>query len=137
MSKYFPIEDDIQRSFFLSISSSLLLFNHRYDEVCMYNFNNPGYASGTGHFTQLVWKGSDKLGMGHATSGQCTYVVGRYKPAGNMKGDFENNVMKGSFSKEEYCNKGGGGGGNGEGGGGLGPGGGGGGWGGGGGDWRR
>ena len=75
---------------------------HRYKEVCKYNFNSPGYSSGTGHFTQVVWKGSTTLGMGKATdsSGRCTYVVARYRPAGNVNTalHFKNNVAKGSFN---------------------------------------
>ena len=56
-----------------------------------YNFNNPGYSSGIGHFTQVVWKGSTKLGCG--VSGM--YVCCRYSQAGNMNmpGYFEKNVL--------------------------------------------
>jgi len=37
-----------------------------------------------GHFTQLVWKGTRKVGFGHATSRSGkTYVVARYSPPGN------------------------------------------------------
>lgn len=55
-----------------------------------YNFNRPGYTSGVGHFTQIVWKGSTKLGCG--VSG--VYVVCRYcEVAGNMQGDFPDNVL--------------------------------------------
>ena len=35
-----------------------------YEEIADYDFNNPGWKSGTGHFTQVVWKGSEKLGCG-------------------------------------------------------------------------
>ena len=80
----------------------------RYNEVCDpgYNFASGAFSSGTGHFTQVVWKGSTELGIGRAESQQngmkCAYIVGRYKPAGNMMGDFPQNVAKGSFD-QSYC----------------------------------
>lgn len=58
-----------------------------YDEVTNpgYNFANGGFSGGTGHFTQVVWKGSTELGCGIAG----VYVVCRYcNVAGNMMGDF-------------------------------------------------
>lgn len=33
---------------------------------------------------------------------KCAYIVGRYKPAGNMMGSFPTNVLKGNF-KKSYC----------------------------------
>jgi hypothetical protein len=33
-----------------------------YDEISLYNYNNPVFSSGTGHFTQMVWKSSTALG---------------------------------------------------------------------------
>ena len=72
-----------------------------------YNFNSGGFRGGTGHFTQVVWKGSTVLGIGRAEVDEggmkCAYVVGRYKPAGNMMGDFQQNVLKGSFDASSYC----------------------------------
>lgn len=79
---------------------------HRYDEVCKYNFNRPGYSDATGHFTQLIWKGSRELGVGTATGRKrgmnCLYVVYRYKDTGNMRGAFESNAVRGSF-RNSYC----------------------------------
>ena len=48
-----------------------------------------------GHFTQVVWKASTKLGVGMATDGKRAFVVGQYRPAGNMavKDYFEKNVL--------------------------------------------
>jgi hypothetical protein len=37
-----------------------------YDEVKNYNFKKPGFTMDTGHFTQLVWKSSTRLGLGLA-----------------------------------------------------------------------
>ena len=72
-----------------------------------YNFNSGGFSGGTGHFTQVVWKASTVLGIGRAETTKngmkCAYIVGRYKPAGNMGGKFQQNVLKGSFD-ESYCN---------------------------------
>lgn len=54
-----------------------------------------------GHFTQVVWKDSAELGVGMATNGNKVYVVGQYRPPGNMntKEYFEKNVGPlGNFS---------------------------------------
>ena len=73
-----------------------------YSEVENYDWANPKYQSGTGHFTQVVWKDSIKLGIGKATGKIdklfCTWVVGRYSPAGNVMGKFQENVLK-----PQYC----------------------------------
>jgi len=62
---------------------------------------NPAPASchkAIGHFTQVVWKGSVKLGIGKATgrvgNWNCTWAVGRYSPAGNTGGQFQKNVLR-------------------------------------------
>ena len=55
----------------------------------------------------MVWKESTDLGMGRAEVNQrgmkCAYIVGRYKPAGNMGGRFQDNVLRGSFDAGSYC----------------------------------
>ncbi|CAL8097279.1 unnamed protein product [Orchesella dallaii] len=65
-----------------------------YDEVKNYDYNKPGFSSATGHFTQLVWKNSQKLGFGHAQSNGFTAGVALYSPAGNVQGQFPENVLK-------------------------------------------
>ena len=88
---------------------SVCWFVYRYDEVCQYNFNVHRYQSGLGHFTQIIWKASTELGIGKYTgrSGRrtCTYIVARYKDAGNVNSPryFRRNISKGSF-RESYCN---------------------------------
>ena len=66
----------------------------RYNEIKYYNFNRGGFSSRTGHFTQVVWKGSTKLGVGIATRGSMVVVVARYSPAGNFMGRFAQNVFR-------------------------------------------
>ncbi|XP_029197814.2 titin-like isoform X4 [Acropora millepora] len=64
-----------------------------YDEVQDYDFESPGFTSDTGHFTQLVWAGSEEFGMGMTvTRDGKTIVVGRYFPPGNVVGQFKENV---------------------------------------------
>ena len=66
-----------------------------YKEIKLYNFNQPGFSMSTGHFTQVVWKGSQKLGLGYALTGdgKTLYVVAQYSPPGNIRGQFEQNVL--------------------------------------------
>ena len=56
-----------------------------------YYFPTPGLEEnpGTGHFTQVVWAGTEKLGCGVSGS----YMVCRYEPAGNVLGEFFENVI--------------------------------------------
>lgn len=91
------------------ITYSNHISTHRYNEVCKpgYTFGQASGSGGTGHFTQVVWKGSVELGIGKADiekdGMKCTYIVGRYKPAGNMMGDYAENVPQGSFNKAQAC----------------------------------
>ena len=68
-----------------------------YAEIKSYNYGKPGFSGATGHFTQVVWKSSTKLGCGIA-SGKFQgyngrYVVCRYAPPGNVIGAFPQNVL--------------------------------------------
>ncbi|MFD0685791.1 CAP family protein [Actinomadura fibrosa] len=69
-----------------------------YDEVTNYDFDKAQFSSAAGHFTQLVWKGSTKVGIGRV-SGQGseyyeTYIVFVFEPPGNMEGEFAANVLR-------------------------------------------
>ncbi|XP_066935360.1 uncharacterized protein [Clytia hemisphaerica] len=93
--KYNGYEDGVGENLFGSSSSdatSADAVTSWYNEINNYNF-----ATGTklspeggdiGHFTQLVWASSTKLGCGMAKSDKGTYVVSRYLPAGNMDGSY-------------------------------------------------
>lgn len=52
-------------------------------------------------FTQLVWKSTKYFGIGRARSrvGKI-FVVGKYKPAGNVVGLFQENVLPRSNNKD-------------------------------------
>ncbi|CAH1776924.1 unnamed protein product [Owenia fusiformis] len=54
-----------------------------YNEVNEYDFCDQGFSEQTGHFTQVVWKGTTKVGFGRAIGAGGTYVVARYLPGGN------------------------------------------------------
>ena len=45
-----------------------------------------------GHFTQLVWKGSHKVGVGCGWHGNHLVVVANYEGHGNVVGQLHNNV---------------------------------------------
>jgi uncharacterized protein YkwD len=69
-----------------------------YDEIANYDFNNPQFSGNTGHFTQLVWKSSTKVGIGRVSGKGSkyyeTYIVFVFEPPGNMEGEFVANVLK-------------------------------------------
>merc|ERR1712055_57142 len=62
-----------------------------YSEIKDYTFGNEG-GQGTGHFTQVVWKGSTDVGVGVAQEGSKVVVVSNYSPPGNMRGQYADNV---------------------------------------------
>ena len=65
-----------------------------YSEVSNYDFSNPGYKSGIGHFSQIVWKDSNYLGCGiGCRSNNYCYVVCNYNPRGNYNSRFSTNVF--------------------------------------------
>jgi uncharacterized protein YkwD len=64
-----------------------------YDEIKDYKYSNPGFSMSTGHFTQVVWKGSQKFGFGVINKNGFTAGVGLYSPPGNYQGQFPANVL--------------------------------------------
>lgn len=68
-----------------------------YSEIAAYDFNKPEYSPKTGHFTQVVWKESERMGVGYAVtvedSQNVVYVVALYSPGGNVDDDFAKNVI--------------------------------------------
>jgi len=67
-----------------------------YAEIKNYNLKTHSQSGTVGHFTQVVWSSSKKLGVGVSktkSNGMTkVYVVARYTPGGNMRGDYEKNV---------------------------------------------
>ncbi|KAK3728242.1 hypothetical protein QZH41_019615 [Actinostola sp. cb2023] len=65
-----------------------------YSEVKHYPFSYPpmNMANNFGHFTQVVWKSTKRLGVGIAKYAGNTYVVARYSPPGNVFGQYSLNV---------------------------------------------
>jgi uncharacterized protein YkwD len=75
--------------------SGFLPVDSWYGEAYNYKYDNPRNSSGVvGHFTQLVWKGSNELGVGCAKARDGSfYVVCNYSPAGNWVGEERENVF--------------------------------------------
>jgi len=66
-----------------------------YDEIHDYSFETCKTKTGKaiGHFTQVVWNETKKVGIGMVTSGNTTFVVAQYKPAGNFIGQYKEHVQ--------------------------------------------
>ncbi|XP_072016716.1 uncharacterized protein [Amphiura filiformis] len=59
-----------------------------------YDYKKAAFSQDSGHFTQLVWKGSKEFGVGKAiTKENKVILVAQYKPPGNMRGDYADNVF--------------------------------------------
>jgi len=70
-----------------------------YDEVGKYNYGNPGFSPETGHFSALVWKNTKGVGCAAAYcdgimgSGKSWFLVCNYNAAGNVEGEYQQNVL--------------------------------------------
>jgi len=64
-----------------------------YSEINKYNFGTEPTSTASGHFTQLVWKNTKKMGIAKAkTKNGKVIVVANYEPAGNWIGQYRDNV---------------------------------------------
>ena len=72
------------------------------DERKEYDWGKPGFAEGTGHFTQLVWRGTREVGCGVTDCGEeggkgsarGWFVVCEYWPPGNVEGEYAEEVER-------------------------------------------
>ena len=75
--------------------------NNRYSEKKYFDFKKAVFVSKAGHFTQMLWKDVKEIGCARVmeTSGDEdktrmeTFIVCMYKPPGNMKGEYGDNVL--------------------------------------------
>jgi pathogenesis-related protein 1 len=64
-----------------------------YDEVSLYDFAKPGFSPETGHFSQVVWRGTAAVGCGKGSCiGGGEIWVCEYDRSGNGS-DFSANVV--------------------------------------------
>ncbi|NUR83753.1 MAG: serine protease [Nonomuraea sp.] len=68
-----------------------------YNEISGYDWNNPPGPNMTGHFTQLVWKGSTRVGAarvaGQGSQWYETVIVFVFETQGNFAGEYKDNVL--------------------------------------------
>ncbi|CAH1773109.1 unnamed protein product, partial [Owenia fusiformis] len=69
-----------------------------YDEIEDYNYNEPGFSSATGHFTQLIWETTEFLGCGIAEGKHGRWysytVCCQYSLPGNYMKQFADKVNR-------------------------------------------
>lgn len=66
-----------------------------YDEIKEYDYNTVFGNAATGHFSQVVWKGTTDIGVGCTRNekGQL-FVVAHYYPCGNLNTCYKENVLR-------------------------------------------
>ncbi|CAM9196710.1 unnamed protein product, partial [Hapterophycus canaliculatus] len=64
-----------------------------------YDYNNPGFSSRSGNFSQNVWRSTTRVGFGFGSAvdqyGRYwpSFVVAKFSAPGNIEGNFETNVL--------------------------------------------
>ncbi len=64
-----------------------------YDEVKLYKFPSGGFSMETGHFTQVVWRGTTEVGCAISQCNGNDIFVCEYNPAGNYERQYQTNVL--------------------------------------------
>jgi len=63
-----------------------------YDEISQYRFPDGGFSMETGHFTQVVWRGTKQVGCARSQCKGMDIYVCEYDPPGNWEGQYRDNV---------------------------------------------
>ena len=89
-------DSTLGENIFISIKANVEeMCQNWYEENKYYNFDMNKFQRGTSHFTQLIWKETKEVGFGFAFSKENKFCgVALYYPAGNILGEFSNNVNK-------------------------------------------
>jgi pathogenesis-related protein 1 len=64
-----------------------------YDEREKFNFRSGGFSMKTGHFTQVVWRGTRQVGCGMSQCNGLDVWICQYSPPGNVEGQYRENVL--------------------------------------------
>ncbi len=68
-----------------------------YSEEPKHNYNSNAYQPSSGHFSQIVWKGTTEIGCAYnpncEKNGYKGLYVCQYNPAGNVRGQVKDNVF--------------------------------------------
>jgi len=80
-----------------------------YDEMCGGGVDFPRNKFPQAEsFTQLVWKDTQRMGVAKAVGKKdnltCTYVAVVYRPPGNIRHFYDENVSIGNQNRDKYCN---------------------------------
>jgi hypothetical protein len=80
-----------------------------YDEISDYDYSNPGFSGATGHFTQVVWKDSTRIGCGVCDdTARGRYIVTcQYAGPGNYNNQYAAQVPALNGKTLEQCASGG------------------------------
>jgi hypothetical protein len=70
-----------------------------YAEGQRYPFPRGGFSMKTGHFSQLVWRATTRLGCGRTECNGLEIWVCQYDPPGNVEGEYRENVLPASCRK--------------------------------------